>query len=145
MLPQVEADALLRVPKHRVDDRHWLLPSTGGGLTIPLRSENGKESFLLDVARGRYRLTKLKFQTRAKTNIVLVRIDIGGMRHTNPDGERIPAPHIHLYREGFGDRWAHPLPLDQFPDPEDHWKTLQSFFDYCQITQAPYFEKGLFA
>jgi hypothetical protein len=36
--------------------------------------------------------------------VVLVRLDLGGAPHRNPFDEEIGVPHLHLYREGFGDK-----------------------------------------
>ena len=67
----------------------------------------------------------------------LVRLDFGGPPHTNPDGEEISTPHLHVYRENYGDRWAIPLPEEQFNDLADTWTTLQDFMGFCQITEPP--------
>lgn len=47
------------------------------------------------------------------------------------------------YREGYGDRWAYPVPEDQFSDINDMWQTLQDFMRRCNITQPPKIVKGL--
>jgi len=38
----------------------------------------------------------------------MLRYDNGG-RHTNPDGEKFEGPHIHLFKEGFNDKFAYPV------------------------------------
>jgi hypothetical protein len=58
---------------------------------------------------------------------VLVRLDLGGAPHRNRDDEEIGVPHLHLYREGFGDKWATPLPSDRFRNPADVWTTSKTF------------------
>lgn len=141
---QAEADWLLRLEKHRTNDDRVRLPDTGGSVTVLLASADRAESFHLDVSRGRINLLKGKFQNRARTTIVLARVDIGGAPHRNPDDTEVPCPHIHLYREGFGDRWAFTLSTDQFADTTDHWQTLLDFMRYCNVTRPPEFERGLF-
>lgn len=143
-LTQAEADALFAMDKHRVDDKRWRLPDTGGGLVVPLVSTDGDEAFHLDIGRGRINLAKGKIQNRARTTMVLARIDFGGPPHRNPDDQDIPCPHLHLYREGFGDRWAVPIPSDVFTQPTDHWQALIDFMRFCNITRPPEFERGLF-
>jgi hypothetical protein len=69
---------------------------------------------------------------------------LGGAPHRNPDDEEIGVPHLHLYREGFGDKWAVPLPADRFRNPTDVWVTFEDFLRFCNITQPPHVERGLF-
>jgi len=57
----------------------------------------------------------------------------------------MPCPHLHLYREGFGDKWAVPIPIDKFTDLNDHWKTLNEFMDFCAVAVRPCFQKGVFS
>jgi len=68
---------------------------------------------------------------------VLLRLDLGNKPHTNPDGEKINGPHLHRYREGYGDKFAIPLPLDLFTSPDDPYVTVQEFMKYCHIIRKP--------
>lgn len=144
-LSQGEADALMAMEKIRVDETAWALPDLGGRVSIPLKSGNGREQFLLDIRRGRIDLRKSTYQERARVVVVLVRLDLGGAPHRNPDGAELPSPHLHLYREGYGDKWAVPAPVDRFPAPQDAWGTLNAFMAYCNVTQPPTIQRGLFA
>lgn len=103
-LSQSEADALFAMEKHRSDDSERSFPGGGGSIVIPLVSTDGRESFLLDLRRRRVDITKATYQNRARTVVVLARLDLGGHPHRNPDGEEIGSPHLHRYREGFGDK-----------------------------------------
>lgn len=76
--------------------------------------------------------------------MVLVRLDLGGAPHRNPDDEEIPAPHLHVYREGYGHKWAIPVPPDRFRSPDDVWVTLEDFLRFCNVTRPPQIERGLF-
>ena len=87
----------------------WTFGTDGALLSAP-----DFEAFHLDISRSRINLLKGKFQNRARTTIVLARIDIGGAPHRNPDDEEIACPHVHLFREGYGDRWAFPVPPEAF-------------------------------
>ncbi len=120
------------------------IPIWGGLISVPLQSPDKREQFILDVQRGRIDLLKVTHQNRARSVVVLVRLDLGGAPHRNPDGQEIPCPHLHLYREGFADKWAMPVPGDRFSDVLDLWRTLQDFMQYCNITKPPYIEKVLF-
>jgi len=144
ILTQSEAEALISMPKYRVDDTEWEYPSLGGNVSVPLIGENRREAFLLDVSRSRIDLSRGNHQDRARQIIILVRLDIGGAPHRNPDGDEIPSPHLHVYREGYGDKWATRIPANLFPDVEDHWETLHDFMRYCNIADPPRFVRGLF-
>ena len=144
-MTQAEADALLRMPKFRVDDTAYDNPSFGGRLEIPLQGHDGREHFILDVRRNRVNLRKGTYQNRARTTIVLARLDFGGAPHRNPDGEEVPSPHLHLYREGYGDAWAYSLDPAVFSHQTDAWTLLQDFMRYVNIVKAPLIRKDLFA
>jgi hypothetical protein len=141
-LTQTEADALIRMEKHRVNNERYDFPWRES-LTVPLHSPDKREQFFLDISRGKIDLLRGKYQNRARQVVVLVRLDFGGPPHRNPDDEEIPSPHLHIYREGFGDKWAIPVPVDSFPRTNDLWGTFEDFLRYCNITQPPYIERGL--
>lgn len=143
-LTQPEADALIAMEKHRVDDTRYSYPNPGEFITIPLKSPDKREEFVLDVRRGRIDLLKVTHQNRARVVVVLVRLDLGGPAHRNPDGQEVPCPHLHIYREGFADKWGFPIPQGGFSDTSSLWLTLQEFMTYCNITKPPAIDKGLF-
>lgn len=103
-LTQEEAEILLAMEKHRVNEEHSDFPMRGQSLTVPLQSADKREQFLLDLSRGRIDLLKVKMQNRARQVVVLARIDLSGAPHRNPDDQEIAGPHLHMYREGFGDK-----------------------------------------
>jgi len=150
MLAQSEADDLINISKMKVSDDNYGFPRPGESLTIPIISQDEQENFLVDISRGRIRLTKYSYQERYQTIIILVRLDLDGPPHTNPDvvnvplsyltpynGQIIDCPHLHLYVEGFMDKWAIPAPNDEFPDTINLYKTLQDFFRYCNVVEPP--------
>jgi hypothetical protein len=143
-LGQAEADGLLEMEKRRTNDDASDYPPLGGRLTIPLVSFDRREDFLLDVNRGRISLSKVTYQNRARTVVILARLDLNGATHRNPDGEELGTPHLHLYREGYADKWAFPAPSDLFPNLQDIWESLQDFMRYCHIVEPPHIQKGLF-
>ena len=143
-LTQAEADALIAMAKHRVDGTEWDYPDLGGAISIPLVSADRREQFVLDLRRGRIDLAKGTYQNRGRQVVVLVRLDFGGAPHRNPDGEEIGAPHLHLYREGFGDKWAEPVPVGDFRDLTNTWQTLDDFMRYCNVVEPPNIRRGLF-
>lgn len=143
-LTQAEADALIAMEKHRINEDRSDFPMGGQALVLPLQSSDKREQFLLDLSRGRIDLLKVKMQNRGRQVVVLVRLDLGGAPHRNPENEEIPAPHLHVYREGYGDKWAIPIPADRFTATTDLWTTLEEFMGFCSITQPPHIERGLF-
>jgi|SRR6267154_2586199 len=142
-LSQSEADTLLSMEKYRLDDTRYTFPGLGGVLKIPLKSKDQREEFILDISRGRIALKKNTYQLRTKLIIILARVDIAGAPHRNPDGEEIPCPHIHIYRQGADDKWAERLPQN-FTDPGNAWQMLEDFMDFCNISKRPIIHKELF-
>jgi hypothetical protein len=157
MLTQTEADRLIALPKKTGSSDRYAFPKPGSGIAIPLTSLDDRVSFLLDVTRGRIRLSKCTFQNRYKQVIILVRLDVDGPPHTNPsvvtvpvaylqpfNGAEVPCPHLHLFVEGFGDRWAIPAPSKPFSDPSDLFATLAQFMQYCNVVKPPLIDGVLF-
>jgi hypothetical protein len=142
-LTQIEAEELIQVPKHRIDEYRWSYPSLGGKVIVPLSADNRKESFLLDITRGRIELSKCTHQNRVDQTIILLRLDIGGPPHRNPDNIEVGSDHLHIYREGYAVKFAVPLP-NEFSNISDQWDLLQRFMTYCNIVTPPLFETGLF-
>ncbi|MDR1451360.1 MAG: hypothetical protein LBI57_03385 [Helicobacteraceae bacterium] len=141
-ITQVEADSLIKMDKFFNGDNDYEYPPPGDKLSVPLESSDKKENFIVDINRSYISLQKVNFQTRARKAIALVRVDIGGAVHRNPDGAEIQCPHIHIYKEGWGDKWAKPLP-DDFRDPSDIYATLDDFLVYCRVVVKPKFHRGL--
>ncbi|MDO8616110.1 MAG: hypothetical protein Q7T33_10325 [Dehalococcoidia bacterium] len=141
-LTQTEADALLAMEKVRANDDAYDFPGVARGVTIPLVSSNKREDFLLDMTRGRIELRQVTYQNRARAIVVLARLDIAGPPHTNPDGVQIECPHIHLYREDFGDKWAFPVPT-QFSNLADIWQALQDFMSFINLTSPPNIQRNM--
>jgi hypothetical protein len=142
-LTQAEADALLAMDKQKADSKKYEYPQLGGLVNIPLLSMDRREKFMLDLSRRKIELSRNKFQTRAKEVIILARLDLEDTPHRNPNGEEVPGPHLHLYREGYGTSWAYPL-LEEFTDPTDCMRTLSEFLRYCHVMDIPNIEGGLF-
>src|SRR4051812_1802721 len=93
---QSEADMLIEMEKRFVDDEDWTFPPAGQRIALELTSLDKRENFMLDVTRGQLKLTKATYQNRARAAIILLRLDLDGPPHRNPDGEEIPCPHLHF-------------------------------------------------
>jgi hypothetical protein len=134
MLTQDEADALLVMKKVFVQPETISFPP-GLDESYELISTDKKEQFFLDISRASIKISKLKFQNRARRSIVLVRLDIDGAPHTNPDGQRMAGTHIHLYKEGYEDKWAYPVDSAKFKNLTDPQQVYDDFCIFCNIVQ----------
>ena len=137
MLSQAEADQFRQMVKHFVRPPASITIPLGADDTYELASVDDRESFLLDIWRGTLRLTKLKFQNRVRTAIVLVRLDVDGAPHTNPDGQKLLGTHLHLFREGYDDRWAYPVDPNTFTLLNDPGTIFQQSCAFCKIEPPP--------
>lgn len=66
------------------------------------------------------------------------------VRHTNPDGETFDGPHIHLFREGFDDKFAFPVSEIGVDLADGMDIVLKRLLAYCYVTTIPVIEVGLF-
>lgn len=138
MLTQAEADALIAMVKRFVEKATVRFPMPGELREIEVKSEDGRESFLIDVnRRGKIKVSKCPYQERYSVIEILLRLDIDGPTHDNPDGAEVPCPHLHIYREGFADKWAFPLPAGRFTDTADLVKAFREFLEYCNVADIP--------
>ena len=142
MLTQAEADALLAVRKW-FPTNFTLTLRPGRNEVYELESDAPAERFVLDAWRASLRLSKIRFQNRARSSIILARLDLGGAPHTNPDGERIECPHLHVYREGYEDTWAFPLDPARFSAPDDLGRAFADFCALCSIEHLPDIQEEL--
>lgn len=131
-----EAQQLIQVIKKLMKSGIYMLPKQGERDTLELRSifsEN--DIFRVDINRaGRINKKKYTLQLRYGKDQGLIRIDMGGPPHDNPDGSRVQCPHIHLQQTDTGawDAWAFDLPA-VFGNLEDRLKTLIDFLNYCNV------------
>ena len=144
-ITQDEADALIAMDKVRVDDTEWVFPIEGRRISVPLISADKRENFTLDITRAQIKLTKATYQNRARQAIILMRLDLDGPPHRNPDGLEIPCPHLHIYKEGYGDRWAYRAPANLYPNTQDLFSAFEAFMRHCNVTDPPQIERGLFS
>lgn len=87
------------------------------------------EKYKIDVANKTIALSynlKVTMQNRMRTGIHLLRLDVGGGPHQNPDGEKINGAHLHVYHQDFGDTYAYSL-----DDP--NLKILNPLFDFTKL------------
>ena len=100
MLAQAQVDVLLVLLKKLSSMATVEFPSPGSSIALPATDINEREAFLIDVQRkGRIKLTKCTYQERYQYTEILLRLDVDGPPHENPDGEVVLCPHIHIYKE----------------------------------------------
>ena len=132
MLTQREAEILIAMKKMFVATQNPVVLNESFDEKFVLISENKQEHFILDVKQGRIDLSKLRYQNRYEETIPLVRFDSTGI-HENPDGTKINGAHIHIYREGYADKFA--VQASDFLDSRNLLDVLKKFCDYCNIEQ----------
>ena len=142
-LTQAEADALMIMQKRTADGHAKMFPVPGGKLVLELESVDRTEDFLLDVTRSRIEFSRISYQNRGRSVIVLKRLDLNGPPHRNPDDKTVPCPHLHVYREGFGDKWAEAVPSGRFTDLNNLSQTLSEFMTECNVVEPPTVNPGL--
>jgi len=81
-----------------------------------LKADSSKYSFLIDINRkGRKGYLTLQLRNSNYQDKPLIRLDISGPAHKNPEGDFegagqiIPCPHMHIATEKYGDSIAYPL------------------------------------
>ena len=145
MLTQSEVEMLLSLIKVLSENKPIIFPNPGEAIQLEAISTSSNDKFLIDVNRkSQIKISKCTYQTRYKRSTILLRVDIDGPDHTNPDGEVVPCPHIHIYREGYEDKWAYPLEQHIQTNPLDLVEVLISFLRYNNINNIPdiYYQQG---
>jgi len=111
--------------------------------TREVNSLESHDTFLIDYNRGKIQLLKYTLNKRYKQTVCLIRLDTIG-RHTNPDGEKFDGPHIHLYRDGFDDKFAHPIVSIGINDPTNIENSIKEFLEFCNIRNIPPIQKSTY-
>lgn len=145
MLTQFEADRLIQMSKIFVDnDPIVVSPGISSARELlEATVSSSRSTYLLDIWMGTIRLSKIKYQTRTRSTIILVRLDISSSPHTNPDGQTIGGTHIHIFREGFEDKWAFNLDPYLFSNPNDKAASFTDFCSYCNVLNPPSFQVAM--
>ncbi|UNU73031.1 hypothetical protein LU293_08080 [Moraxella nasovis] len=99
---------------------------------INIKDDIGREEYLLDIIPNRIKPSKISTTLRVRKNVLLVRLDVNGPPHRNPDDTEIPCPHLHVYKQGYELKWAYPVP-PIFGDCTSLANYLDSFCQHCNI------------
>ncbi len=150
MLTQFEAEGLMALAKRFIAAPPAISVPPGADDSYELTALTGRERFALDVQRGTFRMSRPTLNERVRTCVVLVRLDIDGRPHTNPDGTAVGRSHLHVYREGFEDKWAIPLAEAKapggalaFPGTGERAQLFKAFCAYCHIQDAPAYQEWI--
>lgn len=135
-LTQLEFDYLMGQEKRFEDESTILLGPAPLQWSKKIQSTSTKDTFSLDFYRGTFRLEKYTYNHRFKQTTVLMRFDSYG-EHTNPDGERINGHHVHIYKEGFGDKFAYPSSNFGIESSDTIEVILRKMLVYCNIKRIP--------
>jgi len=144
-------DELIKMPK-QIDGTklEYDAPAPGKTLEIKLMSsEDLSCKFKLSIYEGKHSSQisiavepdrKTSMQTRHRTE-TLVRVDVDERaKHTNPDGTVIEGSHVHIAKEGYGDRIAYPIDAEEAIRVVGNDKTIisifESFREFCHIEKA---------
>lgn len=64
--------------------------------------------------------------------VVLARLDFASP-HRNPDDTTVGIPHLHIYLEGYGDKFAYEVPPGMLKNPDDPRQVLLDFLETYHI------------
>ncbi len=142
---EAEADELLKMDKVFASADPVELPDLGGRTDMPFESADRREEFCISFTRSSILLEKRNHHLRGRAVIGLARLDVDGPPHRNPDGQEVSSRHLHVYREGYGLKYAIEVPKGQFRNLDDPEVTLEDFFRYCHVITPPTIKKTLFS
>ena len=156
MISQTEADLLIAMEKRLKLHSGIIMPPPGGLLEIKAASLDDREQFIFSVQRGRIRLDKYSQQERYADIVPLLRLCVDFKPHTNPSGffpfdpnlaqyaeMRMGSTHLHLYFEEIGDRYAIPVPTNDFHNLLNLSSTVADFLKYCHVIDIGGIQSGL--
>ena len=138
ILTQNEYDRLMQLRK--TFDSCIKLPMDDEKVSYTLHALDSSETFLLNIERKRiFEIRRSKLNTSFSKEPIL-RVEVDGRPHINPDGERIGRNHIHIYKQGYGLSWAYPL--ETFSDElfKDATNFNILFSDFCKYSNIEFKE-----
>ncbi|MEX3425862.1 hypothetical protein QJ847_03905 [Staphylococcus hominis] len=92
--------------------------------------------YFVAIKRGKIEKDRFSISIIFKeTYHTLVRVDVKGGKHTNPDGSIAPKTHIHIYNNKYDkkDRFAYPIDLNAYPGIYDIVNAYIQFLDCTNI------------
>ncbi len=157
-LSQNEAIDLINTNKVVKDLTAHSFPAPGGEIILKLESEDQRSIFSLILGRNKFELAvaySIHHMFKKSGNIPIIRLDIDGPDHKNPDATpslpylipfrntKVGKRHMHVYVEGFGLTWAFPVKhsnllrdfglIRDYNFIEDHVENTRAFFNLINI------------
>lgn len=129
-------------------DRYRLSPKrlkNGGTLNLnaefkiigeELISDEFGDIFKLDLRKNKIELKVLNCNTRANDCFVIARLDVNDREHKNPDGTKVGETHLHIYKEGYNDRYAYDPSKYGFSNYNDVPALILQFANFCKINPS---------
>ena len=136
-MTDLEYSTIMKMEKHfkncTID-----LPKAGEKRKVDVLSRTTNDCFVIDIdRRSSITLNRQKIQERhINTQERLIRLEIDGRPHTNPDGTLLSGNHIHIYKEGHGLSYAFELSDFEnglFANIISFYDLFCSFCKYCNI------------
>ncbi|MBA7515330.1 hypothetical protein ES705_07369 [subsurface metagenome] len=142
-ITQAEFDYLIKLEKRFETSHELVLGPAPLSWERNINAIKTKDTFIFDFYRGSFELSKYTYNKRYRQTIILLRYDANG-RHTNPDGATFDGPHVHIYKEGFDDKFAYPV-TDIGIDETDGMKAvLEKFLIYRNVKSIPSIQTTMF-
>lgn len=135
ILTQGEAERSLNMLKKSLT-KTIDFPSAGSSQEFKVVGDTKNDLFVINIYRGRIKKAKYNFGARIqKDNTILLELHIGATNiHINPDGEKIEGSHWHIYKEGYGRRFA--FIAEDLNDANFVENTIK-FFDKFNLIEKP--------
>jgi len=137
-LTQDEADTLKAIEKYLLDPHSVRMPTPQTTNIYQLKytmEGRAMQNMKVSAYRGKKNPSKVSYRLMYDDYFILIRIDTkDNTPHRNPDGTVISPlqPHIHIYREGYHDKFAYPLP-NGFSDANNIMGLFLEFLSYSTI------------
>lgn len=141
MLTQEEFNYIIALKKEFKENNQITLESKWSRDIVAIET---RDMFILDYYIGTIALTKFTYNKRYRKTIAILRFDSSG-RHTNPDGQVFDGPHVHIYRENYGDKFAfYVSEIGINTDAIEKINVLENFLKYCNVINYPEIQQALF-
>lgn len=129
MISDEQSQAFINILKHIIDEP---IDFDFSKKVIQIRDQNEREEYMMDIIPNRAKPNKISTTLRVRKNVLLLRLDVNGPPHRNPDDTEVPCPHLHIYKQGYDLKWAYPVP-PIFGDCSSLVNYLDSFCQYSNI------------
>lgn len=146
-LTDAEARILIELEKVATDKRIDIpVGAKKEHLNLARTEEPNDNIMRIYIKRGKRNINKCSFNVVYNKSITLLRLDIEpGRLHQNPDGRDVPNPHLHIYRDGYDDRYAIPAP-ECFTDTSNLAQSLYDLLGYSKVInrdEVEIFDQGV--